>query len=356
MEKYYFTNSIEEYDDIKNGIFCISGQLFNFLYRNKERKGVKIFLERITQKSKIYFNMSSIDKSMLVDYFRNDPKNIVCTIGQCESDIDSIISSNIGINLKAPNNTNTILSHFYSSRNEIKCIKEIIEVGKLFYDNIYVLESISFGYSIIINTYLFACVANDNEIITDKLDFLEIELFILLILSFFGKSNRNNIYINQNSKILRIYYIIIFIINLIIKCFAILLFKHFFKEELIMDFKERNLESRSFYFMIDGEYIICLIFSFNFSSFYKKSPFENIFLVIYSLIYLIYTFFLIFLCSSNYSKDIFNKTNFHHIENFVDSYTDLNKAYLLLTIIMDIASTFIFCLVAKIIFGKYLVK
>ena len=351
MEKYYFTNSLEEYDDIKNGIICISGKLFNFLYQNKERKGAKILLEKITQKCKIYFNMLSIDKNMLVDYFRNDPKNIVCVIGQCDTDIDSILSSDIGINLKTPNNINTILSHFYSSKKDIKCIEEIIETGKLLYDNIYMLEYISFTYPIIINSYLLTCMSLGDEIETKKLDFLEIEFFIFLIFSFFGKSNKNNIHIDQKSKLLRIYNIIIFLINFFFKLFGPIIVAHTFIPTDISKAKQW----RSYYFTIESEYIICLIFSFNFASFYKKSPFENIFLVIITLLYLMYTFTLVFLCSSNFSNDILNITNFNNIENFVDHYTDLNKVYIFFIILFDLLATFIFILVIKIIFRKCLI-
>lgn len=52
---------------MKNGIFFVSGKLLNFLYKNRERIGAKKFLEKIFEKSKVFFNMSSIDKSILVD-------------------------------------------------------------------------------------------------------------------------------------------------------------------------------------------------------------------------------------------------------------------------------------------------
>ena len=67
MQKYYYQNEFSDYEDVKNGIFFVSGKLLNFLYKNRERIGAKKFLEKIFEKSKVFFNMSSIDKSILVD-------------------------------------------------------------------------------------------------------------------------------------------------------------------------------------------------------------------------------------------------------------------------------------------------
>ena len=111
MEKYYYHDIFKEYEDVKNSIFCISGGIFNYLNSNKSQKGVKHFMNKIIQNTKIFFNMSSIEKSILVDYYKEDQNNSVCVIGQCESDIDSIISSDVGINLQNPRNINTILCH-----------------------------------------------------------------------------------------------------------------------------------------------------------------------------------------------------------------------------------------------------
>ena len=35
MEKYYYQDIFKEYNDVKNGIFCISSEFFNYLYTNK---------------------------------------------------------------------------------------------------------------------------------------------------------------------------------------------------------------------------------------------------------------------------------------------------------------------------------
>ena len=135
MEKYYFHDILKEYDDVKNGVFCISGSFFDYLNSIKSYKGAKNFMEKVMQKSKIFYNMSSTDKCLLVDYFKESPKNIVCSIGKSDSDVFSILSSDIGINLKNPNNMNTMLCHYFSEKKDISCIKDIMIVGKVFYEN-----------------------------------------------------------------------------------------------------------------------------------------------------------------------------------------------------------------------------
>ena len=354
MEMYYYHNSYEEYEDVKKGIYCINGKLFRYLFKNRQRKGIKKFLDKLNKKCKIYYNMSSIDKSMLVDYFRNDPSNIVCSIGQCENDIDSIISSNIGINLKNPKNQNTILCHFYSSKNDIICIKDLIETGRLLFENINVLEFISFIYSIIINSFIFCSLIRDYDILKNAMDFLEIEFFVLIITSFLGKSNRENIYIDQNSRLLTIYYAVICLEIILIKFISLYIFCQYYLGDLTLGLKERNEEFLSIYFILCSEFILTTIFAFNFASFYKESPFENRLLVVLTLAYLLYLTTLVFLCSSNISYDFLKITSFIRNEKLMDSFTDLNKIFGTLSVIIDISGTFIICLPTKLIFGLYL--
>ena len=54
METYYYNIIFEKNEDIQKGIFCISGKLFNMLYKSKERKGVKKFMEKYLNKVKYF--------------------------------------------------------------------------------------------------------------------------------------------------------------------------------------------------------------------------------------------------------------------------------------------------------------
>ena len=79
------------------------------------------------------------------------------------------------------------MCHFFSSQKDIICLKEIILMGKLFYENINILEYISFVYTIIINSFIFCCLVKDSDIQLDNLNFLEIEFFLLVFSSSLGK-------------------------------------------------------------------------------------------------------------------------------------------------------------------------
>jgi len=266
-------------------------------------------MDDMMKRSKIFFGMSSIDKSCLVDYFNENPNNIICTVGQCENDIDSIIQSNVGINLKNPINKNTILCHFYSIKNDIICVKDIMEIGRLFFENINILEYISFQYSLIINSFIFCCLLRETEILKNELDFLEIELFILLLSSFLGKINKENIYINQKSKLITIYYAILCAELIIIKITSFYLFSTLFTGDRTFDWKTLSKEFISFYFVLCSEYILSCVLTFNFGSFYKENPLESRIFILLSLIYITYIVTLTFLCSSNMSYDLI-KYNF----------------------------------------------
>ena len=352
MMKYYYQNSYKNYEVINNGTFCISGKLFNYLYQNREREGVKKFMDKIMEKSKIFFNMSSINKNCLVDYYRNNMNNIVCSIGQCENDINSIILSDIGINLKNPNNQNTILCHFYSSSTNIFFIKDIMEIGSLLFENLYLLEYICFMFAMILNSFIISCLIRVYDIVTNELDLLEIEYFTLLILSLLGKSNEEKININKNIKILTIYYIII---SIEIAC-AILGSFYFYINSSALDRMmtptSNDKEFISMFFVLCSELLINVIFGFNFLLFYKQNPCENSLLLYFSLIYIIYLLLLIFLCSSNMSYDIFNISFFSHNELFIDSFTDRNKIILILSMLVNIFTTTLICLITKLIFRK----
>ena len=200
LEKYFYQDIYKEYGDVKDSIFCLSGRLLNYLNKNKMHKGVQNFMDMILTKTKIFFNMSSIDKSVIVDYYRESPNNLVCVIGQCDSDVDSILTSDVGINLKSPKNLNTILSHYYSSKNDIICIKDVIMNGRVFFENNILLESISFVSSMVLVGYILCCNLRNVDINQGEINFLELEYFLLATLSFVSKTKDNN-YLDQNSRL-----------------------------------------------------------------------------------------------------------------------------------------------------------
>ena len=115
LEKYYYYPKIfQDNEDLDNNcIYCVSGKAFHFLYSNREKKQCKYLLEKIHKYCKIFFCMSSLDKSLVIDFYREFKGSSICNIGECQNDYDAIMTSNVGICLKPPKNINTLMAHFF---------------------------------------------------------------------------------------------------------------------------------------------------------------------------------------------------------------------------------------------------
>ena len=302
------------------------------------------------QKSKIFYNMSSTDKCLLVDYFKESPKNIVCSIGKSDSDVFSILSSDIGINLKNPNNMNTMLCHYFSEKKDISCIKDIMIVGKVFYENNVLLESMSFVCTLVLNGYILCSVIKNVTINLGEINFLEIEYFILATLSFLGKI-KENIYTNQNSRLLNFYYYLQLGENIAFKIFGFVLFALIFEEDYSLDDHSLDKEFLSYFFALCIEFLICGILSFSFISFYKETALNNFYLIVFIMVYLIYLLLLLFINSSNYSRDIMSITNFIHNESIMDCFSDRNRLFLLISLLFDFLGTVLMNMITFVIFN-----
>ena len=349
---YYYHGIFEDFEELRGGIFCMSSAAFNFLYKNKSYKGIKFILEKIYSNTKIYFNMTSIDKSRLIDYFREDSNKVVCTMGECDSDLDSIISSNVGVSLKSPSNQNMILTHFFSSRKEIISLKNIITIGRLLYENSILLEIVSFSCAVTINFHVICALLKNLDIdnsVENQIKFLDIEFLILTVFSFAGSPKEKTNMI-QNKKLLNVYYIVQLTALLLFKICSIILFETLYKHDTNLNVDERHYEYISFFFILTVEFIINAIFILNHISFYREPPFSNIILVVSSLAIFIYAILLICLNSSNYSSDLIGVTNFVYSENLMDTYSDQNRLWLTVTLCFDFAGSFLFCSILYIIF------
>ena len=354
-EKYYYYSGIfNDYEDLNdNSIYCISGRVFNFLYTNRKIKEYQYLLKKIYKKGKIFFNMSSIDKTLLIDFYKENQNNIICNIGKCESDIDSIIASDVGINLQKPNNQNTILSHFYSSKDDILCIKNIILEGRVFHENIILLELVSFLCTLTLNSFILCCLIRNIDTIENQLNFLEIEYLLLVILSFIGKP-KNNINLEpliQNKKLLNTYYIFELIGILIIKLLTIYIFSSLYHSNYDYEIDKRGRIYVTYYYIMCIEFLICIIYSLNWISFYRKSPFTNLFLLLFLLLLFIYIIILISLNSSNFNYDFFKITYFEFSNVLIDSHADKNRIWLLVSCLFDFIISILYSILIFFIFN-----
>ena len=143
-----------------------------------------MLLEKIHEKCRIFYNMSSLSKSKVIDYYREFPGNYICTIGECQSDVDSIITSNVGINLQSPKNLNTILCHFYSSDANLLTIKKIIMGGRAVKENNLLMKIACGLYTLMINSYILCCFIWEIDVIQGQLNFLEIAFLFLSMAAF----------------------------------------------------------------------------------------------------------------------------------------------------------------------------
>ena len=352
----YYHGIFDDFDDLREGIYCISSAAFNFLYQNKKYEGIKYILEKLHKKSKIFFNMSSVDKSRLIDYFRESENNIVLTIGGCDSDLDSIISSNVGISLKNPPNQNMILCHFYFAKKDIINLKNLVVIGRLLYENSILLEIVSFSCAVAVNFYLAGCLSKYLDIkgfLSNQLRFLDLENLILEMISFVGLP-KEKIQLIKNKKLLNIYYIVQLVVLLNFKLCSLILLQNLYTVDETLNEEESNEEYINFVFLLCVEFIITSIFAFNNVSFYRKSPFSNIVLVIISLLILLYIILLICLNSSNYNSDVINLTKYSYSDNLIDSISDRNGLLLLLIICFDFIATFLFSTIIYNIFNRYI--
>ena len=254
----YYHGIFEDYEELRDGIYCISSAAFNFLYKNRTYKGIQYILEKLDKKSKIFFNMSALDKSRLIDYFRESADNVVCSIGECDSDLDAIISSNVGVSLKNPPNQNMILCHFYSSKKDIISLKKIITIGRLLYENSILLEIVSFSCAISINFFILGCIMRNISIKSlsfskNQLRFLDLEFLILEMFSFAGEPREKDNII-KSKRLLNIYYVIQLSASLIFKLISIYLLEYLYKDDKELDSEERHHEYICSFFILTFKY------------------------------------------------------------------------------------------------------
>ena len=356
LEKFYYYPGIfednEELND--NCIYCISGKLFNFLYKNKEKKQCKYILERIHKHCKIFYQMSSIDKSLVIDFYREYPDSCICKIGECLSDIDAILSSNVGINLKSPSNENTMLCHFYTEDASILSIKKIIREGRAIKENIILLKISSIFYTFMINSYIICCFIRHTDVIINQLNFLEISFLIVSISAFTGETdnNKKSNQLIRNKKLYVGHYI-----TQIGGLFFFKVVSIYFHGRNFIGNKELNPKIVdkiycSFYFILCIEQLFSTVFVLNLISFYRKDSISNLFYNFSNILLLIYFIILNILTSSNYKCDFLNITVFDYNENIVDTHGDNNRIKCFFVCIIDFSVTIIYSRVVYYVFDR----
>ncbi len=356
LERYNYDPRIfKDNEDLDNNcIYCVSGKVFHFLYKNKDKNQYKHLLEKIHKYCKIFFCMSSIDKSLVIDFYREHKGSCVCKIGESQSDYDAIMSSNVGICLKPPKNTNTLLAHFFSPDSDILSIKKIIREGRAIKENIMLLRISCAFYTLILNSYIICCFIRQIKVITGQLNFLEISFLFLSILAFTGKTDKNKRSnpLIQKKKLYVVHYCIQIAGLFIIKFLSIYFHAKLYVENIQVDRKSLNEIYTTYYFILCIEQLFSTIFTLNLISFYRKDAILNVFYISIILLLLLYFVTTVTLNSSNFKFDIFRLLVFEHLDSNIDSFDDNNKITCFLICLIDFFSTIIFSRVVYYIFGK----
>ena len=334
-------------------IFCVSGKALKYIYENKTDIRYSNLLKLLSQKSKIYFSMTSQDKSFLIDFYREVTDKTTCMIGYSSSDIDSILTSHVGISLKKPNNLNMVLCHFYLTSKNIMDIKIIIQHGRAILENFSLLFLSCLFCTVIINLYMIIsfCIMRDV-----KPEHLRILNVIYYSLSIFGFTNAvdNNIVNNlkQNNELFHKYIFIQFIGNIIIKSYDIIFFYYLYRKNSHIEEDKRNVIYISYCAILCFNQIFTSLFGFNFIRFYRKSFYDNFLFTLTIIIF--FVIILIVTCLTRQGmKTMFSV--YYTFENLLensDTFDDRNKLIMFLIIIIDLISSFIFTIIVQYFFNK----
>ena len=347
---YYYPAIFRENEELReNSIYCASGKLFSFLYKNKNKREYKFLLDKLHKNCKIYYRMSSIDKSLSIDYYREFGNNCVCKIGECQSDFDSIMTSNVGINLRAPKNLNTILCHFYTAESSILCIKKIILEGRINYENLFLLRISSIFCTMIINSYILTCFMRNIEVIIGQLNLLEISFLVLSVTALAGKQDINiePEPLIRNRKLFIIHYGFQITGILLIKLLCIYFSCRFYVTNNLLERSYADKIFATYYFILCIELIFSTSFTINYLSFYKKNIISNSFFMLFTVLLFSYYIMLITLNSSNLRIDIFDLSYFEYFEYIIDSFDDRNRLKFFICCLVDFIVSFIY---SRIIF------
>ena len=354
---FYYPQIFRDFEELmSNSIYCINGKTFNYLYENKNRKELKNLMKQIYNNCKIFYKMTSIDKSHVVDFFDEFEKNCICYVGKTKSDSDAIIRSRIGIDFEAPKNQNTILSHFYVKDANITCIKNLILQGKSINENIKFSKISTVFCTMVIISYILCCFISHIDVMIGQLNLLEISLLIFSIGSF---TIKHRTYLKKTPftnkpKLFTNFYIILTVGLFLIKLVSI----YFLCSNIInIEVPLEQYESTSkifctFYFVLCMELIFSSVFVYNYNSFNRRNVFDNYYYLVFILIFFLYFTIILTLNSSNYKTDIFEITAFEYSEYLIDSFSDRNKLITFCVSLFDFSLSFAYSRFIYYIFYK----
>jgi hypothetical protein len=162
--------------------------------------------------------------------------------------------------------------------------------GRVLYENSILLELVSFVCTLTLNSFILCSLIRNTDVIDGELQFLEIEILVLSVSAFIGDTKKNLIAIPlaENKKLLKIYYFFQMIGIFLIKLISLFIFSSLHHSDYRTPIERMDVIFVNYYFVLCIEFIVCIIFSFNYISFYRKSPFSNNILRILTILIILY--------------------------------------------------------------------
>jgi hypothetical protein len=338
-------------------VYCVSGKALRFICENQFNLEFKKYefpflLSHIKKFGKIFYEMKSEDKSLLIDYFRKIPNKITCMVGNGQNDIDAIMTSHVGININPPINYNTVLCHFSPTNGSLFCIEKIIRYGRVIYENIYLLAIESLLSSFIIINYQIGL--SYFKIVDTNIDFLSCNTFLLSIFAFIVKPDLTikSSPLFNNPSLYKIFFILITISIVIITLGYSFLFIHYFSrnKELEIGIQDNIFKTYSHIFVFFQ--IVSTLFSINSINFYRITYQNNLVFWSLTILILMLVTFVYCVCGYSFHPLIDKFLYFEYSSKNGDTFDDKNKLVCFLIYISNGLTYYFFVCILLAIFKK----
>ena len=340
-------------------LYCVSGKALRYIYLNRHNPDYRklelpILLNHIKKFGKIFYQMHSRDKSLLIDIFRKMPNKITCMVGDGQNDLDAMMSAHVGININKPVNKNTVLCHFHPTDGSLFCIGKIIRYGRVIYENIYLLGISSFLCALNIVMTMILLYFYKIKFVEIELDFMSCNYFILSIIAFIVKPDITieSCLLFHDPTLLKIFFLVISIANVLINLgFSTLFILYYSKNEELDEVKRFSVFGSYIYFKCYIQ-ILGMIFAVNSINFYRLNHRNNF--VFWIIMIILFFFVSSIFCIFGYSiHPLLSKIlTFEYNPKNVDTFDDKNKLISFSIFIGNIFSFYFFVLLMYYLFSK----
>ena len=340
-------------------LYCVSGRALRFIFLNRHNPDYKklelpILLNHIKKFGKIFYEMSSRDKSLIIDIFRKMPNKITCMVGDGQNDLDAIMTAHVGINLNQPVNNNTVLSHFYPTDGSLFCIAKIIRYGRVIYENIYLLGISSFLCALTIVITMIILYYYEIKFVTYELDFMSCNYFLLSIFAFSIKPDETieSCFLFHNPTLFKIFFMVISLLFLIIDAVGIFLFIYFYSKNEELDKEKANDIFGTYIYFMCYIQTLGMMVTINSINFYRKNYRNNFCFWICMIILIFFVCFIFCIFGYSIHPVLSDYLSFEYNPKNVDTFDDKNKLVSYAIFLLSIIVYYLFVTLIFFLFRK----